>query len=200
MLDFPHQPLAFAVNSLEEILPPASPRLGSLPRKMAFSWAFVICSCVKLSACSIKEPVFPLTISLDKCEVYLMCTQDEANMFLLLFYTFFLVGICRLRLFKYLEVPQHLPLGNGNKCGDKEWVPNEPGKMDCFNRCDWGPSAPCLTSSSHPIHHTQHQVLAERCSPPPIAGSDLSPLSMEGGSLQRRKSATDPLLQLSVFY
>lgn len=49
-----------------------------------------------------------------------MCTQDEANMFLLLFYTFFLVGICRLRLFKYLEVPQHLPLGNGNKCGDKE--------------------------------------------------------------------------------
>lgn len=138
---------------------------------MAFSWAFVICSCVKLSACSIKEPVFPLTISLDKCEVYLMCTQDEANMFLLLFYTFFLVGICRLWLFKYLEVPQHLPSGNGNKCGDKEWVPNEPGKMDCFNRCDWGPSAPCLTSSSHPIHHTQHQVLAERCSPPPIAGS-----------------------------
>jgi len=78
------------------MLPPPSPKLGSLHRKMAFSCAFVIFSCVELSACSIKEPVFPLTVSLDKCEVYLMLTQDEASMFLLLFYTFFLVGICRL--------------------------------------------------------------------------------------------------------
>lgn len=136
------------------MLPPASPRLGSLRRKMAFSCTFVICSCVKLSACSIKEPVFPLTVSLDKCEVYLMFTQDEANMFPLLFYTFFFVGICRLWLFKYLEVPQHLPSGKGNKCGDKEWVPDEPGKMDCFNRCYWGPFALCLMLSNHPIHHT----------------------------------------------
>lgn len=54
VLDCPHQPLAFAANSLEEMLPPASPRLGSLCRKMAFSCAFVICNRVKLS---IKEPV-----------------------------------------------------------------------------------------------------------------------------------------------
>lgn len=160
MLDCPHQPLAFAVNSLEEMLPLASPRLGSLHREMAFSCVFVICSCVKPSARSIKEPVFPLTVSLDKCEVYLMFTQDEANMFLLLFYTFFLLRICRLWLLKYLESLQHLPSGKGNKCVDKEWVPDETGKMDCFNRCYWGPFAPCLMLSSHPIHHAHSGCVA----------------------------------------
>lgn len=194
------------------MLPPASPRLGSLPRKMAFSWAFVICSCVKLSACSIKEPVFPLTVSLDKCEVYLMFTQDEANMFLLLFYTFFLVGICRLWPFKYLEVPQHLPSGKGNKSGDKEWVPDEPGKMDGVNRCNWGPSAPCLTRSSHPIHHAHsggvaahhpslsrpflHSCSQKKC----WIRSLTSPDGLKRGTLKRRESATEPLPQLSVFY
>lgn len=157
--------------------------------KMAFCWAFVICSCVRLSGCSIKEPVFPLNVSSDKWEVYLMLAQDEANMFLLLFYTFFFTGICRLWLFKYLEVPQHLPSGKGNKCGDKDWVPDEPGKMDGFNRCYWGPFAPCLMLSNLPIHHP-HSARGEHSSQPLTDLSSAAPVS------QSAALAPSPLLTL----
>lgn len=64
--------------------------------KNGFLLSVCYLSCVRLSGCSIKEPVFPLSVSSDKWEVYLMLAQDEANMFLLLFYTFFFAGICRL--------------------------------------------------------------------------------------------------------